>query len=106
MPEGTLIKADAGIIDFPPDSFTAVVTFYTLEHIPRVEHLAGLRRNHKKVRTGGFLIISIETGDYHDQMGEWLGVPMFIFCYDPETMKQLVSEAGFELLETASEIQL
>lgn len=45
-------------------------------------------------------------GDYDDVIGEWLGVPMFISCYDPDTMKRMVNEAGFELLETAIETQL
>jgi 2-polyprenyl-3-methyl-5-hydroxy-6-metoxy-1,4-benzoquinol methylase len=30
----------------------------------------------------------------------------FLSCYDPDTMKQMVNEAGFELLETAIETQL
>ncbi len=45
----------------------------------------------------------MEAGEYDDVMGTWLGVPMFLSCFDPETMKGLVSEAGFELLETAIE---
>lgn len=39
-------------------------------------------------------------------MGEWPGVPMFLRCFDPETMKEMVNEAGFELLETAIETQV
>jgi hypothetical protein len=31
---------------------------------------------------------------------------MFISCFDPETMRRLVEEAGFELLETAIETQV
>jgi hypothetical protein len=48
----------------------------------------------------------MEAGEYDDVVGEWLGVPMFISCFEPEKMKQLVSEAGFKILETAIEIQI
>jgi hypothetical protein len=56
--------------------------------------------------TWGLLLISMEAGDYDDVMGEWLGVPMFISCHGPDTMKRMVDEAGFELLEITIETQL
>ena len=31
---------------------------------------------------------------------------MFISCYEPETMKQIFTEAGFEMIKTATETQL
>ena len=106
VPAGNFMHADAGSVDFPAAAFDAVISFYTLEHIPRVEHATILGRVCKWLRTGGFLLISMEAGDYNDVIGEWLGVPMFISCFDPETMKHLVSESGFEILETAIEAQL
>ena len=58
------------------------------------------------LKPGGFLLISMEAGDYEDVVGEWLGVPMFISCFEPGTMRQLVVHAGFELLEAVIEIQV
>jgi hypothetical protein len=72
----------------------AVVSFYTLEHIPSAEHKTVLRRIGKRLRVGGLLLMSMEAGDYDDVMGEWLGVPVLISCYDPNTMKRMVNEAG------------
>lgn len=106
VPTGHFLHGDACSAEFPPSSFDAVVSFYTLEHIPREEHKTVLRRICKWLRVGGLLLISMEAGDYDDVIGEWLGVPMFISCYDPDTMKRMVNEAGFELLETAIETQL
>ena len=106
VPAGNFIHGDAGSVDFPPASFDAVVSFYTIEHIPRKEHEALLRHINQWLRAGGFLLISMEAGDYDDVLGEWLGVPMFISCYKPETMKQLVTQAGFDLLDTAIETQV
>lgn len=105
VPAGTFLHGDAGSVEFGAGSFDAAVSFYTLEHIPRAEHAALLGRIAKWLRPGGLLLISMEAGDYDDVVGEWLGVPMFLSCFDPETTRRLVVEAGFELLESAIETQ-
>jgi ubiquinone/menaquinone biosynthesis C-methylase UbiE len=106
VPTGYFIHGDAGSVEFPVASFDAAISFYALEHIPREEHQTILRRIYEWLRRGGFLLISMEAGDIDGVMGQWLGVPMFMSCFDPETMKRLVIEAGFELLETAIETQM
>lgn len=103
IPAGNFLHRDVGSVEFAAESFDAVVSFYTLDHIPRAEHETILRNIHKWLRERGILLISIEAGEHDDETGEWLGVPMFISCFDPETTKTLVNEAGFEILETAIE---
>jgi ubiquinone/menaquinone biosynthesis C-methylase UbiE len=106
VPRGHFLHGDASSIELPAASFDAVISFYALEHIPREEHETILRRIHQWLREEGLLLLSMEAGEYDDVMGEWLGVPMFLSCFDPETTKRLVNAAGFELLETAIETQV
>ena len=106
VPAGRFLHDDAASVQFPAASFDAVISFYTLEHIPRQEHEALLRRIFDWLRPGGFLLISTEAGDVEELVGEWLGVPMFMSSFDPDTLKRLVAGAGFELLETATESQI
>jgi SAM-dependent methyltransferase len=106
VPGGTFLHADTAAIAFPPAAFDAVVSFYTLEHIPRAEHAGLLGRIHQWLRPGGLLLLSIEAGDYDDVTGTWLGVPMFLSCFAPEVMMGLVRDAGFALLEKAIEVQV
>ena len=106
VPTGYFLHGDAGSVEFAAASFDAVVSFYTLEHIPREEHEAVLRHIYQWLRPGGFFLMSMEAGEYDDVTGKWLGVPMFISCFDPETMKRLVNRASFEILETAIEVQV
>ena len=106
VPLGTFLHGDANSVAFDQGTFDAVVSFYTLEHIPRREHAESLRRIHGWLRYGGLLLISLEAGDFDDVVGEWLGAPMFFSCYDPETMTRMVTEAGFEVLEWAIESQV
>ena len=105
VPAGTFIHGDAGSVSFPEASFAAVVSFYTLEHLPREEHPALLERINQWLQGEGNLLISTEASEVEGVVGEWLNVPMFFSCFDPETVKQLVSESGFEILETAVEEQ-
>lgn len=106
VPAGCFIHGDAGSVEFPAASFDAVVSFYTLEHIPREEHETILRRIHHWLRPGGFLLISLEAGEAEGVIAQWLGVPMYFSCFGPETVKQLVRLAGFEIVETAIETQV
>jgi ubiquinone/menaquinone biosynthesis C-methylase UbiE len=78
VPKGYFIHGDAGSVEFQASSFNAVVSFYTLEHIPRGEHEIILRRIYEWIKPGGLLLISMEAGDYEGFFGEWLGVPMYM----------------------------
>ena len=106
VPKGHFIHGDAASVDFPSASFDAVISFYALEHLPREEHGSVLGHIYQWLEARGFLLISMEAGDYDDVIGEWLGVPMFISCFNPEMMKQLVVHEGFTVLETAIETQM
>jgi ubiquinone/menaquinone biosynthesis C-methylase UbiE len=106
VPSGTFLHADAASVHFPDASFDAVVSFYTLEHVPRAEHASLFGSIHRWLRPGGLLLLSLEEGESEGLVGEWLGVPMFFSCFDPETMVQMIRVAGFEILETAVETQI
>jgi ubiquinone/menaquinone biosynthesis C-methylase UbiE len=106
VPAGRFIHGDAGSVEFPAASFDAVVSFYSLEHIPREEHETILRRIHGWLRPGGFLLLSLEAGEAEGVIAQWLGVPMYFSCFDPETVKQLVCKAGFEIVEARIETQV
>lgn len=106
VPGGFFLHGDVGSVEFPSVSFDAAISFYTLEHIPRNDHETILRRIYQWLRPPGYILVSLEAGDYDNVTDKWLGVPMFISCYDPQTMKDLVKKAGFDILETAIEIQV
>jgi ubiquinone/menaquinone biosynthesis C-methylase UbiE len=106
VPSGNFVHADAASVRFPAASFHAVVSFYTLEHLPRVEHAPLLRRVQRWLREGGYLLLSMEAAEEEGIVSKWLDVPMFFSCFDPETMRHLIEEAGFEIVETAIETQV
>lgn len=105
VPDGRFMHADILSLDFAEGSFAAIVSFYTIEHVPRRRHEELLRRFSTWTSPGGYLLFSMEAGEYDDVQGSWLGVPMFLSCYDPERTKAIVSAAGYRIVETAIENQ-
>jgi cyclopropane fatty-acyl-phospholipid synthase-like methyltransferase len=106
VPSGTFIHGDLGALDFPPASFDAVVSFYTLEHLPREEHAAIFGRIAAWLRPGGYLLLGTEAAQSAGSVGTWLGVPMFFSSHDPATVQRLIGEAGMAIHETATERQM
>jgi SAM-dependent methyltransferase len=98
-PDATFIQADMTELDFPAESFDAVVGFYTLIHIPREEHAALLRRIAGWLRPGGLFFATMGARDSPDGVEpDWLGAPMFFSHYDAEKNQDLVRRAGLEIL--------
>lgn len=106
VPAGNFIHGDAASVDFPAASFDAVISFYTLEHIPRREHAALMDRIFAWLDSGGYLLLSVEAGEADDITGQWLGVPMFFSTFDPETIKNMIEASGFKILDAAIENQV
>jgi SAM-dependent methyltransferase len=98
VPEATFIRADMTELDLPPASLDAVVAFYSLTHVPRVDLPGLLGAIHRWLRPGGVLIGSMGAQDSADEVeADWLGVPMFFSHYGAKRNRVLVREAGFEL---------
>jgi SAM-dependent methyltransferase len=103
VPSGTFLHADLGSIAFSPGSFDAVVSFYTLEHLPREEHAAIFGRIATWLKPGGYLLLGTEAVENAGSVGTWLGVPMFFSSYDSATVQYFIRVAGMVLQETAIE---
>ncbi|MBA2384785.1 MAG: methyltransferase domain-containing protein [Actinobacteria bacterium] len=106
VPEAVVLEADLAAASFEPGSFGAVVCFYALEHVPRLEHAAVLDRFHDWLHAGGYLLFTVEAREAHDVVGDWLGRPMFFSQFGPEETLELVRKAGFDVLRADVEGQL
>lgn len=87
-------------VDFQPAAFDAVVSLYSMTHVPRAEHAALLGRIANWIRPRGYLLINMGAGDSPDSIeDDWLGVPMFFSHFDAATNRLLIQTAGLEVLE-------
>jgi SAM-dependent methyltransferase len=94
VPSATFVQADLTTLEFPPESFDAVVAFYSLTHVPRGEHAALFGRIRSWLRPGGVFLASLGVEDTPDEIeADWLGVDMFFSHFSARVNRRLVAEA-------------
>jgi cyclopropane fatty-acyl-phospholipid synthase-like methyltransferase len=106
IPEARFIHGDVMAVEFAPETFDAVVSFYVLNNLPREQLGPLFARIRGWLRPGGWLLASLPAMDNPGWRGEWLGVEMFFSGYDAETTQRLAREAGLEIVEHAIETML
>lgn len=100
VPDASFIRADMSTVEFRPAIFDAVISLYSITHVPRVDHAGLLARIALWIQPGGYLLINMGAGDSPDSIeADWLGVPMFFSHFDAETNQILIKDAGFETLD-------
>lgn len=94
-PDVTFLHADARELDLPAESFDAVVSFETIEHVDFDDWL--LRRFHQLLRRGGRLVASTPNQDVmpHDPVK----FPFHIRHYRVNEISAMVTDAGFQIVE-------
>jgi cyclopropane fatty-acyl-phospholipid synthase-like methyltransferase len=99
IPHGRFLVADVTLLALKPASFDAVMSLFMFGHIPRAEQAPLLARIRDWLRPRGWLLVTMGTGESDDEVeDDWLGAPMFFASFDPETNRNLLADAGFELV--------
>jgi cyclopropane fatty-acyl-phospholipid synthase-like methyltransferase len=99
IPHGHFLVADVTQLELEPHSFDAVMSLFMFGHIPRAEQGPLLARIHGWLRPRGWLLATMGTGGSDDEVeDDWLGAPMFFASFDPGTNRNLLADAGFELV--------
>jgi SAM-dependent methyltransferase len=106
IPEARFVHGDVMSVEFAPETFDAVVSFYVLNNLPREELGPLFARIHGWLRPGGWLLASLPATDNPGWRGEWLGVEMFFSGYDAETTLELARDAGLEVVDHSLETVL
>lgn len=96
-PGARFVHADLTSVEFEPESFDAVVSFYVFNHVPRELLAPLLARCRSWLSPGGWLLTAFGTTDQEAWTGEWLGAPTFFSSFPPATNSQLVRDAGFAI---------
>ena len=98
-PQAHLLLADMLDLAFAPDSFDAVVAFYSLTHVPRAHHADLLARIVAWVRPGGVVLMTMGAADNPGSVDDdWLGAPMYFSHFDSATNRALVQRSGIRIL--------
>lgn len=98
VPDTEFSCADIVKLPFRGGTFDAVCSYYAIINVPRVEHHELLVGFHRVLRPRGFVLLCTGAGDLPDDIGDWLGTPMFWSHYDGETNLRMIKESGFDIL--------
>jgi SAM-dependent methyltransferase len=103
VPGAVFQQADMAALEFAPESFDAVIAFYSLTHLPRQEHATLLATIARWLRPGGLFAASMGAGAADGVEDDWLGAPMFFSHFDAETNRRLVEATGLALRSASVE---
>ncbi len=99
VPQAEFIRADVSTVEFPPESFDAVVTFYALIHIPVQEHLPLLRKAAAWLRPGGLFVATTGYEAWTGLEENWLdqGAAMWWSHADAATYRSWITDCGLSI---------
>jgi SAM-dependent methyltransferase len=98
VPGASFVHDDLMHVDFPSESFDGVTAFYSISHLPRVEHHLLFERVARWLVPGGLFLATLGARDDPGWMGEWIGQPMFFSSHDADGNRRLLTAANFDLL--------
>ncbi len=98
-PGVALLRGDMEHLHFAPSSFDAVVSFYAIFHMPREQQAGLFSRIIEWLRPGGYALISLGRTDEPAYTEDFFGVEMYWSHYGTAQYREMLLEAGFDLLE-------
>ena len=100
VPNAEFQLADMSTLDFPDDTFDAIVSYYAIFHLPREEHPSLLANFHRMLKLDGYLLISLGTSGGVGIEEDWLGggAPMYWSNFETNANISMVQEARFDIL--------
>jgi cyclopropane fatty-acyl-phospholipid synthase-like methyltransferase len=97
VPTAQFECADMAAVDFPAQTFAAVVSFYAIIHLPLEEQPPIFRDVRRWLRPGGYLLATLGSGAWTGTEDNWLGAPMYWSHADRATYVAWLEEVGFEI---------
>ena len=100
VPEACFLCGDISALTFPLASFTGVVSFYAIIHLPLTEHAGLFKKIAEWLRPGGYFMATVGHDPWTGTEEEYLGVPGGKMCWshaDEATNLQWIGEAGLHV---------
>lgn len=94
VPQATLIHGDMASLSFEPNSFDAVVAFYSIFHLPKEEQGGMIRRISGWLKDGGRLLFNLHADEGDKIFDDWMGAKMFSSGLGIEGNREMLKEDG------------
>lgn len=100
VPRAEFVCADMTELDFPAESFAAIVSLYAVIHVPLGEQPSLFAKLFDWLQPAGYLLVIVGNSAGTGTEEDWLGVSgatMYWSHADTETYESWLTELGFEL---------
>lgn len=97
VPSARFICQDVTSVEFARDAFDAIVSFFTIIHVPLAEQHGVFERITRWLRADGYLMASVGHGAWTGYEADWYGAPMYWSHADEATYLEWLGELGFEI---------
>ena len=98
VPEGAFAVKDIGRLRAGEYRVDAVVSFYTIFHLPRGSHARLFRTIGTFLPKGGFILVTMGSSEWEGQESDFHGVTMWWSHYGPEKNSTIIRNAGFRII--------
>lgn len=98
VPEGGFEVRDMSEIKSSEYSVDAVVSFYSIFHIPREEHKELFKKINSFLPKDGLILVTMGAGEYEGAEDNFHGSKMWWSHYGADKNKQIIEDAGFKIL--------
>lgn len=103
VPGASFVKADFSEYPLGAESYDAIISLYSIFHIPRDEHADLFNRMYLALKPGGRILVTLGTADMEMDVAEFVGSTMAWSSYSMEENIGIVQEAGFRLIAVEEE---
>jgi SAM-dependent methyltransferase len=98
-PKATFIHGDMTRLEFAPDTFDAVLAFYSLFHLPRESHEAMIGKCHCWLKAGGLLLFTYSAHAEEGIFPVFLGEQSYFSSFGCDRILEIVESQGFEIVQ-------
>lgn len=95
---GRFRTADMSQLTFPNEPFAAIISFYTIIHLPLKEQPVLLANIYRWLRPGGYFMATVGHTGWTGTEVDWLGAEMYWSTTDEVTYYQWFTNLNFEVL--------
>jgi cyclopropane fatty-acyl-phospholipid synthase-like methyltransferase len=97
VPAAQFLCQDMSQVEFPSESFMAIVSLLAIIHVPVEEQPGIFRKVSRWLRPGGHLLATVGARAWTGTEENWHGAPMYWSHADRETYLRWLAEAGLNV---------
>lgn len=97
VPGAQFVCQDMTKLDYPEDTFDAILSYYAIIHIPREQHRSLFVSFQRMLKPAGFALLCLGAESLVDDIDEnYLGTRMYWSHFDADTYLEMLEVTGFK----------